>query len=155
MTEIGTELVIERIFDAPRELVYQAFVDEDQIAQWFGPVGVEIDRSTVSVDVKAGGHQRLLMRGRADQGDWAGFECAVDRNFTDVVENELIVGTEEIFGPDGSTLMNTRFEFHDAPENKTKLVIRQGPLPESLAGQNRYGWESSFTKLDALLAAAG
>lgn len=108
----------------------------------------------MSVDAQTGGHQRLMMRGRADQGDWAGFECAADRNFTDVVENELIVGTEEIFGPDGSALMNTRFEFHDAPENKTKLIIRQGPLTESLAGQNRYGWESSFTKLDVLLTAA-
>ena len=39
MTETAQELVIEREFDAPREAVYRAFVDPDQLAAWFGPVG--------------------------------------------------------------------------------------------------------------------
>ena len=45
----NTELVIIRVFDAPRELVYRAFTDPDQISQWFGPVGwsVQIGRAHV------------------------------------------------------------------------------------------------------------
>ncbi len=37
-----SELVIERTFDAPRELVWKAFTDPDQISQWFGPVGYSV-----------------------------------------------------------------------------------------------------------------
>ena len=47
MTDTTTateELVITRVFDAPRELVYRAFTDPDQLAQWFGPVGYSVPR---------------------------------------------------------------------------------------------------------------
>ena len=44
------DLVMTRVFDAPRELVYRAFVDPDQIAAWFGPVGWSVPRDTISVD---------------------------------------------------------------------------------------------------------
>jgi uncharacterized protein YndB with AHSA1/START domain len=33
------ELVITRVFDAPRELVWQAFTESDRLAQWWGPAG--------------------------------------------------------------------------------------------------------------------
>ena len=33
---------ITRIFDAPRELVYRAFTDPGQLAQWFGPAGCSV-----------------------------------------------------------------------------------------------------------------
>jgi dihydrofolate reductase len=36
---VSQHIEITRIFDAPRELVYQAFTDPGQLAQWFGPVG--------------------------------------------------------------------------------------------------------------------
>ena len=42
MTETAQELVIEREFDAPRDRVYRAFVDPDQLAAWFGPVGYSV-----------------------------------------------------------------------------------------------------------------
>jgi hypothetical protein len=45
-----------------------------------------------------------------------------------------------------------RLEFHDEG-GKTRLVLRQGPYTEEMEGQAREGWGSSFTKLDALLAA--
>ena len=33
------QLVISRVFDAPRELVYRAFTDPDHLAAWWGPIG--------------------------------------------------------------------------------------------------------------------
>ena len=55
------ELVITRTFDAPREIVYRAFVDPDRLAQWFGLVGFSVPRETVDIDARAGGHQRLAI----------------------------------------------------------------------------------------------
>jgi uncharacterized protein YndB with AHSA1/START domain len=144
--EASTELVMTRIFDAPRELVFAAFSDPDQLAQWFGPVGFSVPRDTVDVDVRTGGHQRFTMVSDEDPS----FTSPVDGRFTEVIENELIVGGEG--GEDGAPAMTIRIEFHDEG-GKTRLVLRQGPYTEEVEGMARVGWESSFTKLDALLAA--
>jgi uncharacterized protein YndB with AHSA1/START domain len=85
MTEqaAGNELVITRVFDAPRELVYRAFVDPDQIAQWFGPVGFSVPRDTVEVDARSGGYQRFVMVSDADPA----MNSPVNARLTEVIEN--------------------------------------------------------------------
>ena len=48
MTRATTqECRISRVFDAPRELVYQAFIDADQLAQWWGPEGCSLPRESI------------------------------------------------------------------------------------------------------------
>jgi uncharacterized protein YndB with AHSA1/START domain len=142
-----TELVISRVFDAPRQMVYQAFVDPDQLAQWFGPVGWSVPRDTIDIDARPGGHQRMTMINDADSN----LTSPVNAVFTEVVKNELLVGQEEVQTPDGSITMTVRIEFHDE-DGGTRLVLRQGPYDDTILGQAREGWSSSFTKLDALLA---
>jgi uncharacterized protein YndB with AHSA1/START domain len=143
------ELVITRVFDAPRELVYRAFTDPDQLAQWFGPVGYSVPRESVDMEVRVGGHQRFVMVNDDDPEQ----SSPVNATFVEVVENELLVGSEEWTMPDGRRArMTARFEFHEEGD-KTRLVLRQGPYTTEIEGQARVGWESSFTKLDKLLAA--
>jgi uncharacterized protein YndB with AHSA1/START domain len=146
-----TELVITRTFEAPRALVYQAFVDPDQIAQWFGPVGYSVPRDTVDIDARTGGHQRFVMVSDEDPG----MTSPVNATFEEVIENELLVGWEEwvMPGSDAPVRMYSRLEFSDEEGGKTRLVLRQGPYSEEMEGMARAGWQSSFTKLDALLAA--
>lgn len=145
------DLVITRVFDAPRELVYRAFTDADQLSQWFGPEGFSVPRDTVSIDARVGGEQRFTMVSDEDPA----FASVVNATFTEVVENELLVGTETAEGvqgaPDGMTF-TLRVEFHDEG-GRTRLVLRQGPYSEEMEGMAREGWVSSFTKLDTLLAA--
>ena len=151
MTEDAQELVLEREFDAPRALVYQAFVDPDQLAAWFGPAGYSVPRDTVEIDARPGGHQRFVMVSDANPDE----RSPVDATFTEVIENELLVGEERVEGipgfPDG--VLRMRLEFHDAGEGRTRLVVRQGPYSPDILPMARAGWESSFTKLDGLLSA--
>ncbi len=151
MTEIDAtrELHISRVFDAPRELVYQAFMDPDQLAQWFGPVGFSVPRDSVVVDARVGGRQKLDM---VDDTNPANVS-AIDARFDELVENELISGyqdVEGIPGQPGVTRVSVRFEFHEEPGDRTRLELLQ-VFPAPLAAGAREGWESSFTKLDALL----
>lgn len=139
------ELEITRYFDAPRELVYRAFVDPDQLARWFGPVGWSVPRETVDIDARPGGHQRFVMVSDADPA----MRSPVDARFIEVVENGLLVGSGELQGVE----MRTRLEFHDEPDGRTRLVLRQGPYTMEMEGRAQEGWVTSFTKLDALLAA--
>lgn len=144
-----TDLVITRIFDAPRELVWKAFVDPDQLAQWFGPVGWSVPRDTVSIDLRVGGHQRFTMVNDADPEQTS----PADGTFVEVVEPELLVGTEQVEDPDlGQLTLTLRIELHDEGGSKTRLVLRQGPFDPAIESGAREGWGSSFTKLDALLA---
>src|SRR5579859_3756698 len=55
------ELVFTRLFDAPRELVFEAWTEARHLAHWWGPRGF---KTTISeMDVRPGGVWRLVMRG--------------------------------------------------------------------------------------------
>jgi uncharacterized protein YndB with AHSA1/START domain len=142
-------IAISRVFDAPRELVYQAFTDPDQLAQWFGPVGATVPRDTVEIDARPGGHLRFVMTAPD-----LNLHNPVDATFTEVIENELLVGemqAEGVPGVEGTLKGTLRLEFHDEGDGKTRLELRQGPFDQEIGEQTKAGWESSFTKLDALL----
>ena len=47
----GTALFYERIFDAPRDVVWQAFMDSDRIPRWWGPHGTTT--TVVEMDVRS------------------------------------------------------------------------------------------------------
>jgi hypothetical protein len=79
---------------------------------------------------------------------------SLDMTFTEVVENELLVGHQDVDGMPGSTgtvRFRLRLEFHEEPGGKTRLELRQGPFREPVGDDAVKGWESSFTKLDSLL----
>jgi uncharacterized protein YndB with AHSA1/START domain len=78
--------------------------------------------------------------------------------FDEIVENELLVIHEDFEGEMaelfGTNRMTMRLELHDEQDGKTRLVVRQGPYSDEFEGNAREGWNSSFTKLDTLLAAS-
>jgi uncharacterized protein YndB with AHSA1/START domain len=148
-----TELVISRVFDAPRELIYQAFTDPGQLSQWFGPIGYSVPRDTVEIDARPGGYQRFVMVNDEDPTE----ASPVDATFDEVVENELLVGyqdVEGIPGMQGKVRFMLRIELHDDGAGRTRLELRQGPYTPEIIENASLGWESSFTKLDTLLKAA-
>lgn len=57
----SNEIKITRIYDAPVKLVWDAWVDPKQVAQWWGPRGFTL--TTFSKDVRTGGHWNYTMHG--------------------------------------------------------------------------------------------
>ena len=55
------EIVISRVFDAPRALVFEAFTDPKHIGEWWGPNG--FTTTTSEMDVRPGGAWRYVMHG--------------------------------------------------------------------------------------------
>ena len=151
MTQTTTqELIISRVFDAPRELVYRAFTDPDQLAQWFGPVGYSVPRDTIEIEARPGGPERFVMVKDADPAE----RQVNDSVYTEVIENELLAGHQTAVGlpgVDGAVRMEFRLEFRDAPDGRTRLDLYGGPFSAEERGEVHDGWESSFTKLDKLL----
>lgn len=56
---LDREIVISRVVDAPRQLVFEAWTDPAQLPAWFGPEGFAIE--TRQIDVRAGGTWRFDM----------------------------------------------------------------------------------------------
>lgn len=57
----GGEIVTERLIDAPRDLVFAAWVDPEQVVKWWGPDG--FTNAIHEMDVRPGGHWRFVMHG--------------------------------------------------------------------------------------------
>lgn len=57
----ATEVLTTRVLDAPRERVFAAWTDPEQIRQWFGPAGFTTE--TVECDIRPGGRWRFVYTG--------------------------------------------------------------------------------------------
>lgn len=150
MTDATYEVAIDRHFDAPVEMVYQAFVDPDQLAQWFGPLVFHVPRDTVTIDARAGGAWHLTMVNN-DNPEW---QAPITSTLVEVIENQLIVGYELADGFPGmedGTKMTLTLEFIPDGDG-TLLKLRQGPFAEEMREMSTVGWSQSLFKLAALLA---
>src|SRR5690554_1859159 len=58
--ENGTDLVLERIFDAPRELVFEMFAEAEHLKQWWGPRGWDLPYC--DIDFRPGGVWHYCMK---------------------------------------------------------------------------------------------
>jgi uncharacterized protein YndB with AHSA1/START domain len=143
------DIEITRLFDAPPERVYQAFIEPDQFAEWYGPAEFPVHRDTVELDPRVGGRQRFTMVADADPSMRTGF----DGRFVEVVENELLSSSgawDGIPGLAGPWSSNLRVEFHD-DDGKTRVVVREGPHPPGTADMGRQSWEMMLPKLESVL----
>ena len=144
------EISMSRRFDAPRELVYRAFVDPDQLCEWYGPDGFYVPCETVQIDARAGGFQRFVMENLEDPGG----RYQVEVTLSEVVENELLDGHQEVerigsAGPGDRTRL--RLEFAEEANGVTVLELRQGPFTDEVGEAAVARWASSFRNLDSLL----
>ena len=143
-------LTMTREFDAPRELVFDAFTDPDQLAAWFGPVGVDSPRDRIVVEPRVGGAWQLVMvweeAGVAKEGP-------IDAVISVYDPPALLVATQRA-EPDAGIPVRTemRLEFEDLG-GRTRLHLTQGPFGSAeFVDMTREGWGTSFTKLDTVLA---
>ena len=143
------DITFSRVFDAPAELVYRAFTDPDQLCQWFGPIGWSVPYESVQIDARPGGFQRFVMVNDENPE----LRSPVNATFTEVVENELLVGHEDVEDPETKKTerFRLRLEFHAEGPARTRLDLRQGPFTEEMGKATEEGWQSSFTGLDSLL----
>lgn len=146
---IEKELVITRVFDAPRPLVFKAWTDPGHAIKWWGPRGYPATHLTM--DVRPGGAWRACLRSRE-----TGKELWHRGVFREVVAPERLVFTfawEEAGERGLETLVTIAFADEGG---KTRMTFRHGPF-QSVAERDghRGGWTSAFDRLDERLAHTG
>ena len=139
------EVVITRLFDAPREQVFRAWTDPDEVAAWYGPESFETPRDRIRIDLRVGGRYELTMVRRDGGG-----EFAVGYEIVELVEPELLVLRSDPMPEMGMHQPTfTRVELHEVG-GRTRMVLTDGPYTDS--GPAGGGWNQAFDKLAALVA---
>ena len=143
-------LVITRSFDAPRERVFDAWLDPNQIARWIGPSNIRAE--TMESNPKLGGRYRIHMR-RTDGGSGP----VVTGVYREIVRPERLVFTwawetaHEQGMPGDETIITLTFRERGG---KTEMTLRhEGFATKESRDSHDQGWNGSFDKLAELLAA--
>ena len=140
------DVLITRIFDTPREQVFKAWTDPDEVAAWYGPAHMEVSRESVHIDARVGGRWEVTM---VPRGGGEGF--AIGYEIIELVEPELLVMRSDPMPgqPDGTVV---RVELHDHGP-KTRMTLSDGPFPVAGRPHAEAGYEGALDKLAAHLAA--
>lgn len=157
------ELVITRVFDAPRELVWKAFTESERLAHWWGPTGFEMLVRTL--DLRPGGVFQYSMRSPDGHIMWGKFV------YRDIQAPERMVFVNSFSDEEGNI---TRAPFSPTwplevlntitlteSDGKTTVTLRGGPINTTEAEREtfwnaqdstRQGFAGTFNQLAAYLA---
>jgi uncharacterized protein YndB with AHSA1/START domain len=132
------ELIVTRVFDAPRRLVFEAWTTPEHLAHWWGPKGYTLP--SCEVDFRPGGAYRFCMRSQEGRDLW------VRGVYREIVVPERIVWTSSRDDDPGWEKIVT-ITFEDE-RGQTRVTVRQAPfrIVEERDGAVR-GWTESLERL--------
>ena len=142
------EVLVTRVFDAPRERVFRAWTDPDELAAWYGPAHMDAPRDRIHIDLRVGGRWELTMVPRG-----GGDEFTISYEILELVESELLVLRSDPMpqvGMHEGTIV--RVEFHDHGD-ETHMTLTDGPMPAEGRDHAAAGYDAAFDKLARHLSA--
>ena len=154
----GQTLVIERVFDAPRELVWKAWSEPERFMRWWGPK--DYSCPSWKIDFSVGGAFLGCMRSSDGNDIWS------TGVYREIIPLERIVCTESFADAEGNVVPASHYGLpEDFPlemlltvtleesNGKTKMTIRQDGMPVEMGEGANQGWSESLDKLAESLAA--
>ena len=148
----GQEIIITRVFDVPRELVWKAWTDPEQFKKWWGPMDFTCPAS--KIDLRVGGKYLHCMRGSDGKEYWS------TGTYREIIAPQKIVVTDSFADSKGNVVPATHYGMEGFPmemqvtvtfqeqSGKTKMTLQHVGLPEGemkkLCG---VGWNQSLDKL--------
>ena len=144
------EMLITREFDAPRELVFQAFIDPELYVQWLGP-----KRHTMILETfepRSGGRWRYIEK------DQSGNEFAFHGVYHEVLAPQRIIDTFEFEGlPEKGHVCLETLTLEALPDGRTKLTAQSvfqsvSDRDSALQSEMEEGVNDSYERLAELLA---
>jgi uncharacterized protein YndB with AHSA1/START domain len=144
------DLVITRVFDVPRALVFKAWTETRHLAQWWGPKG--FTNPVCEMDVRVGGELRIHMRAPD------GVVYPMKGVFKEIVAPERLVFVSSALDGDGRSMFDILNTVLFAEKRgKTTLTLQARVItataqaPQYLKGMEM-GWTQSLDRLEEKLA---
>jgi uncharacterized protein YndB with AHSA1/START domain len=153
-----SDIVITRVFDAPRELVFKALTDPEHLMRWWAPQGCSTPYCRV--DLRVGGTFHYCMRLPGGRDIWG---LGVYR---EIVEPELIVYSDTFADSEGNPVPPSHYGMtpghpheslvtltFDQAKGKTRLTLRHS-IPASVVEREATskGWTDMLDRLAEELA---
>jgi uncharacterized protein YndB with AHSA1/START domain len=155
----GHEVRIERIFEAPVELVFDCFTDAEHFRRWWGPLGCRND--IYALDARPGGEISLRMAG-------PGYDHVMGGEFVEIERpRRLVFLTKAFEAPGGGwgIINRNTVTFESLASARggeaTRMVLHtlveraEGELVLGALGGMRAGWGQSFERLGELVGGGG
>lgn len=139
-------LLMTRIFDAPRHLVFDAWAKPEHLTRWFGPTDFTVP--SCAMDFRVGGHYRYCMHAPDGQDHW------VWGDYREIVPPDRLVFTWDRVDPDGTPRSNSvvTLTFEDF-WGKTKMTLRQERFAlQADCDEHSVGWSECLDKLAAYVS---
>lgn len=147
-------IVIERIFDAPVDLIWQMWTRPEHFKKWYGPQGFSVP--VAEMDVRAGGKRLVCMERQTPEGS---MKLWTTGEYLEVVSNQRLVYTESPADENGNVVSPSVYGMDDDEhpattevsvlledlDGRTKMTMTHAGLPSN-EGANA-GWEQAFDKL--------
>ena len=151
------EIIISRVFDAPRKLVWEAWTDPEHAKRWWGPK--EFTTPFCKIDFRVGGTYLFCMRSPDDKDYWS------TGTYLEIITLEKIVMTDSFANEKGDVVHASHYGMEDdfplemlvtvtfeENDGKTKMTLRHAGLPTGMmSDMTNAGWNSMFDKLEELL----
>ncbi|UCF29262.1 MAG: SRPBCC domain-containing protein [Chloroflexota bacterium] len=144
-------IVIERIFEAPVELIWQMWTQPEHFKKWYGPKGFTVP--VAEMDVRVGGKQLICMA--SPDGS---MKMWTTGEYTEIVPNERLVYTDSPADEDGNVVSPSAMgmpEGYPATTEvtvlledlggRTKMVLTHAGIPAGTGADS--GWQQAFDKL--------
>jgi uncharacterized protein YndB with AHSA1/START domain len=155
----ANSVVIERIIEAPVDLVWMMWTEPEHFANWYGPNGAEIPLA--KMDVRVGGRRHVCMQMQTPNG---AMQMWFTGEYLEVVPAKRLVYTESMADENGNVVSPAAMGMpSDHPETteviveledvggRTKMIMTHAGIPAGSPGAA--GWQMAFDKL-AVYAAA-
>src|SRR5580765_2986719 len=114
---LDREIVLSRVFDAPREVVFEAWTDPAQVTQWFCPKG--FTSTTDEIDLRVGGRWRFVMTG----ADGTRYDNRIV--YLEIRSPDLLVYDHGHDRDDDPTRFRVTITFDEQSDKKTVVMMRQ------------------------------
>ena len=150
-------VVIERIFNAPVDLIWQLWTQPEQFQKWYGPQGMTIP--VANMDVRVGGKRLICMEMQMPDRNT---KMWFTGEYVEVVPNKRLVFTDSMADENGNVMSPSAMGMPDGhPETteviveledldgRTKMVMTHAGVPADSGGAG--GWNQAFDKLADLI----
>jgi uncharacterized protein YndB with AHSA1/START domain len=114
-TPSDREIEMTRVFDAPRELVFDAFTNPEHVPHWFGPRGWSVP--VCEIDLRPGGSWRYVLRGPN------GEEMGMSGVYQEITPPERVVSTESFDDYPGESINTLTLTEEDGRTRYTVTVL--------------------------------
>lgn len=153
------EIVVQRIFNAPIDLIWRLWTQPEHFKSWYGPQGLSVP--VAEMDVRVGGKRLVCMERQTPNGS---MKMWTTGEYLEVVPNQRLVYTDSFADEHGNVVLPSALGMNDGEhpattkvtvlleelDGRTQMTMTHTGIPANEQGASA-GWQQAFDKMEAYI----